>query len=599
MGTVSSLNPSQDTEDFCGFLYGVERGLAYLPTLNPTTGEFTQYFFKWPEQSQEISAHVLAHAKTHSVYISPALFSAPDSHKEYVRGSSVVWADFDGNAPTDDRLREANVPLPSFRIQSSISGRQHLYWKLDKFSTDVEYVEGINRAIAYSLEADPGGWDINQVLRPPGSFNHRRGAATFIASANAARFDTKQFTSLPVPKVNFDRTSFNALRIPKVKNVIHSVPWMANEIALLYKASPLNSTTNRNAPRYKILCKLAYLCAQEKKMDNAAIFAILKWVDARPKFRKFADRSDADMCYIRLIDYVRQKYPYESDEKKELDPRFMVYGFKSHISQVENMEWIVPGILGANSSVVVAGPSESGKTRLTMDWTINLALGLPFLAWDVPDRKPRKIMYVSAEMNPQENNEYFPNMGYSDEVQDLLEQNYQVLYVEGGLRLHNANDFEHFLRTVEHTNADGIFLDSASMVFSDNMSNEEEVKAAVSNLKQLREKLNKFVITIHHPRKNPPGVKSNNNVDDMHGAQVLINQATTAINIKRIRESEDSKLRVDVSFLKTRLGSGSSAAGFRAEMDEQFHFKRSVLGALPVAAQSRTQNGGSKKREMF
>lgn len=589
MGSVSSLNPSQDTEDFCGFLYGVERGLAYLPTLNPKDGSWEQFFFKWPEQKKEIIEHVRSHAKSHSVYISPALFSFEDSHKEYVAGSNVVWADFDGNAPSDETLRGQSIPLPSIRIQSSVVGRQHLYWKLEKFSTDIEAIEGINRAIAYKLEADPGGWDINQVLRPPGSYNHRRNAETVIASINSERYSHNLFGALPVPRVQFDRASFNALRIPRVKNVIHSVTWMSNELALLWKADP------GKAPRHKILCKLAYLCAEEKKLDNAGIFAILKWVDARPTFRKFADRSDADMSYIRLIDYVRQKFPYES-EKLEFDTRFKVYGFNTHINEVEKLEWIVPGILGKNSSVVVAGLSGSGKTRLVNSWALHLALGVPFLAWDMPDRIPRKILYVSAEMNREENNEYFPNYGYTDEIKAVLEENFKTLYVDGGLRFHNANDFEHFTRVVQFYDVDGIFIDSASMVFSDNMSNEEEVKASVQNLKFLREQLNKFTITIHHPRKNPPGVKASNSPDDMHGAQVLINQATTAINVKRILEPGETRLKMDISLLKTRLGAGSAAAGFRAEMEDNFHFRRSVLGELPVAAQTKNE---SKKRDAF
>lgn len=595
MGTVSNLNPAQDTEVFCGFLYGVERGLAYLPTLDPNTGAWEKYYFKWPEQRKDIVAHVQEYQATRSVYISPALFSVEDSHKENVRGSNVVWADFDGNAPTDQFLKDKNVPRPSLRVQSSVSGHQHLYWHLEKFSTDISAIEGINRALAYALGADPGGWDINQVLRPPGSFNHKRDAPTVIKSASEERFPQDSFSLVPVPQVKFDRTAYSALKIPNPINAMHTVTWLPSELAVIHMRELKNG-----ARRHKILCKAAYLCA-EKGLDNAQIYSIVRWIDSRPNFKKFSERSDAEMCYIRLIDYVRQTVPYKDDTKPVIDSRFKLYGFNTHISSISTLKWIVPGILAHNSFVLLAGQSGSGKTRLGNDWMLHLALGLPFLAWDLPDKQPRKILYVSAEMNEEENNEYFNGYGYSDAVKLILEEQFQTLYVEGGIRFNNANDFEHFTRIVESVNPDGIFLDSASMSLSSNMSDEEAVKESISNIKSMREEMGKFFVTIHHPRKNPPGVKSTgNNPDDLYGTQALINQSTTAINIKRMENPDDPKrLTMDIGITKARLGSG--AAAFRAEMGDDFHFYRPTIAALPVSTRVNVKdsNNPNKKRDTF
>ena len=59
------------------------------------------------------------------------------------------------------------LPVPSLRITSSKARHEHVYWRLEEFCTDIEFIENINRSLAYRLKADTSGWDVGQVLRPP------------------------------------------------------------------------------------------------------------------------------------------------------------------------------------------------------------------------------------------------------------------------------------------------------------------------------------------------------------------------------------------------------------------------------------------------
>jgi hypothetical protein len=144
MGTVRNLNPAKDLEDFCDFLYGTESGYVRMPIKNEETGEWSEAFhFEWPNEKLLIIDHVERYSSAHNVYISPALFSEPSGKIDFVKGSNVAWAEFDGSLPTVDQMQESNVPEPTIRIRSSVPGREHWYWRYDDFQTDLSVIQEI------------------------------------------------------------------------------------------------------------------------------------------------------------------------------------------------------------------------------------------------------------------------------------------------------------------------------------------------------------------------------------------------------------------------------------------------------------------------
>lgn len=168
--------------DFFDYIWGPDKLLddkplfVYLPVHHAPFGkqDWQPYFFEWPRQRAGIVRHCLKFSAIgDNVYYSPALYTIPRPKKENVFGSWVLWVDFDGNAPKD--WSTLDVPEPTLRVQSSVEGHEHCYWALSEFLTDLSKLEDRNRAIARTLRADSSGWDANQILRPPGTMNHRRG----------------------------------------------------------------------------------------------------------------------------------------------------------------------------------------------------------------------------------------------------------------------------------------------------------------------------------------------------------------------------------------------------------------------------------------
>lgn len=162
-----------DIEKFFEFLYGDEKGFVYMPTNLAGTHIFTKHVLHYPRQlSQMITLIRRGNATKTNTFYTPALLERSEVSKENVKLSNVLWVDFDGNAPTI--WPEHGVPTPSLRIQSSLVGHEHCYWRLNTPITDVSVLEERNRALTYTLSGDAGGWDSIQILRPLGSMNFKR-----------------------------------------------------------------------------------------------------------------------------------------------------------------------------------------------------------------------------------------------------------------------------------------------------------------------------------------------------------------------------------------------------------------------------------------
>jgi hypothetical protein len=161
--------------EFFDYIWGDTEGFVYLPIQPDPYGptDWQGFMFQWPKQRAGVVRHVLRHAATKAnVFYSPAVFKAASPKKEAVLGSWVLWVDFDGNAPESWETLE--IPYPSLRVQSSLPGHEHVYWKLEEFLDDIPVLEDRNRSIAYMLKADTSGWDADQILRPIHTINRKR-----------------------------------------------------------------------------------------------------------------------------------------------------------------------------------------------------------------------------------------------------------------------------------------------------------------------------------------------------------------------------------------------------------------------------------------
>jgi KaiC/GvpD/RAD55 family RecA-like ATPase len=597
MGTVRSLNPTQGLGEFLSFLYGEEEGYVHVPIKNPETDKYEyDFFFKWPAQRQDIIEHVARHSKSVEVYITPGMFKTQSSSVAESHGSYVAWCDFDGNVPSLEELKELHVPMPTLRVQSSVPGREHWYWRYDQFNNDIAAAQGINKAICYAFGAD-FAWDMGHSLRPVGSINHKRGGVpVVIKSHNTTSYRIEDFGEIPIPQDSYNVEQFRKEQIPNpLKTIMKRGPW-SDEAAELF-----NTYKIAEGNRSSALTKFAYLCL-EHGLDNSEAYSLVQWVDKR--WRKFADRYNKEKYYVDLINYARQKVPYEGiKDVTVLADELKLYDWDEIVEYVDSTEWIIPGILPAKGKLFIVGRSGTGKTTLALGLTSHLALSKKHLNWESPSPEPKKILFLSLEMLVESLTEFWNplNQNFSTEEQSQLKKYFKTYASPEKIKFYKPESpmMGKFLRTLENHKPDVILVDSASFSLASNLSNQEEITKAIETLDQIQDRYDCSFIFIHHSRKEPPnhGYKEAD-LDDVFGSAFIAASASSIISLKPAKDYSDKNQIMDLKYLKVRFQGANE--GFSVVMDgERRIFNKPTAGALPPPRKSKEESSDDGNRSFF
>lgn len=160
---------------FFGAVFGDEAGYVFISTLDHVAKAAGQRYwfdraFAWPAQRDTILDFVRSEdARGCDVYFAVQLYGKPDARqKQLVRTCPSIWSDLDQAVPWKIE------PEPSVILETS-PGRYHGFWRAPAPLSPSE-AEDLSRRIAYAHHgagADLGGWDLTQVLRIPGTHNHK------------------------------------------------------------------------------------------------------------------------------------------------------------------------------------------------------------------------------------------------------------------------------------------------------------------------------------------------------------------------------------------------------------------------------------------
>jgi len=156
MRTVFFRRIFQDTEGF--LCISVKRN----------NGRFDERFFKYPDSIAGALEYIAESESYADVYYCTQLLVKPRRSKENIEFATIAWADLDYCKP--ERL----LVEPSITIESS-PGRYQALWCFEHPETGFD-AEQVSKRIAYFHRndgADISGWDLTQLLRVPGSTNHK------------------------------------------------------------------------------------------------------------------------------------------------------------------------------------------------------------------------------------------------------------------------------------------------------------------------------------------------------------------------------------------------------------------------------------------
>lgn len=530
MGTVHPLGvQSSELEQFFDFIYGDETGYVYSPTKNPVTDSFEQYFFQWPTEKSELTAHVRRYSATHEVYYGPALFRDCDASKESFMGTNVVWAEFDGVLPES----LVGVPEPSLKIQSSTIGHQHWYWKLESFIRDQSLVEDISQRLTYHLQADLSCWNANRVLRPPGTLHHESAKQTQLIRWDARSHSLVAFAELPeLPIKLLGIGDIHA--VPETLEVVLKYEFIDEAIELF------KTKTIPKGQRSSAITKMAHFC-MEMGMTNAETLSILYNVDDR--WGKFKNRNDRKERLLGLINYTRARHPVDVVER-DAESIFKIYTYQEFISTELKIEWVIPNLVHRKGLICISGPPDVGKSQVSLRFAEKIAKGEKFLNWQASG--PMKTIFVSMEMAHEELLYMLESMQIKGS--DLLHENMNIMPLGASMKLNNKVAQGELNKVIEKVQPQGIIIDSFGVAVGDDINSEKIIFDTLDYVhRTLRLEYGMFVWFIHHPRKEQIGNKKPNKLDDLYGSRYFGAAVSTAIGLWK------SGSDIDVDCLKLRL----------------------------------------------
>lgn len=603
----NDVSPTEGLKEFFRYIWGDTEGYAYLPTkrMNGDQVEWKKVFYQWPLHEKNIVNHVLmSSAQGTDVYYAPALFKKPGAaDKDNIQSVSVVWCDFDGNAPetwTPDAPSEgatepspglSDLPAPSLRVQTSTDGHQHVYWKLDRNVTDIQDIvdiENINRSITYSLRADSSGWDVSQVLRPPYTTNYKHDLPVTVANISDNRFPVGVFKTLP-PVVELVSNSIDVSDLPSLEPIIAKYPWDDKTFEMFMSANI------EHGRRSDALMRLGYFCCEVGMSDREA-YAVLENADSR--WKKFVNRTDRKKRLVDIVNRARTKHPLSVNSdtfaglvgaKTEVNTQ-SVYNYQDFLDSEVKVEWIIQGLMPKGGFGLIASAPGVGKTQLTLQLAIAEALGLEFLTYEIS--KPQKVIFFSMEMDHMSLKLFMETISkhYSEEHQAVLQKNFFVVPIGEALYLNRPEAKQFILTILDEIQPDGIIFDSLSKLIPGTMDKEnaDKMNAFYAGL---RARYGCHIWTIHHNRKPNGDNKRPTSQADIYGEVFFTTDMATIMTLWR--DDSMQKNHIEMNVVKVRFSAEPDPVIL--ERDENLHFK--IVEVTPKTLTENVLKNFKKEKE--
>src|SRR6478609_5619547 len=456
MSLTSDESPTEGLSKFFNVIWGEVEGFVYLPTLDRKSNEWHKVFFPWPSYEKAVIQHVLSGtARGLDVYYSPAIYKGEGPTKpgrpvkENIKGSNVIWVEFDGNAEDYQTLLGQSdgdgtggpqtgaqrVPEPTVRVQSSLDGHEHVYWRVDEFMEGYKSWEDKNRSITYTLRSDTSGWDATQILRPPYTQNYKRDRPVTVITQDGPVYKREAFDHLsPPPQIVTENIVIDEL--PSVESVIAKYPWDEEHFKMFM--DPVIEEGKRSSA----LMRMGYFCI-ETGMSDTETYAILYNADER--WGKYKGRADQKRRLVDIIDRARQKHPRPTADltfqgllnsaQREETGRLLTYSFSDFLNSDVKVEWAIEDFLEINGLGMIAAMPGVGKTQVALQLGMKAALGQDFLKWKMP--RQHKIAMLSPEMSHVGMKIFITTIarGYTTEEHTILNERFFIVPIGESIAL--------------------------------------------------------------------------------------------------------------------------------------------------------------------
>jgi AAA domain/RepB DNA-primase N-terminal domain len=375
--------------DLCSLAWAEQSGFVFLAVRDPTkdkqdSGYWRDIKFKWPDDRVDIDA-ILNKAKSSEkdVYWCPNVFTEPHRSRDSIADIATLYADLDTVNPRD--LPEELYPTAAWRTSP---GRWQAMWSLDR-AIDSNTQSQLNQRLTYAVGADKGGWDLTQVLRVPGTHNHKypEQPTVQLLWVNGHQLNPiKLINDLPaIEAIEIDRTPIQ--EVPDQSFVLsrHRVGVQAKK---LIRAK--HPSGDRSAVLWQLECLLA-----EAGLTAEEIVGVV-----RPTvWNKFADRRD-ELKQLssearKAIDRTEAVQDTDHSDALEVVEDLALVSAPAFNADHAYIKWMVADVWGDGEVGFISGHPKSYKSWLAIDLAISVASETLFLG--VFKTRQRNVLLIQEE----------------------------------------------------------------------------------------------------------------------------------------------------------------------------------------------------------
>lgn len=325
------------------------------------------HYFKTPLSADQLEDFFQQYdTHRYDLYFCPHAFREARRKKEFAVPTKYLWSDLDNANPNMIK------PKPQIAWNSS-PNRFACLWMLDH-TPSLEETEKLNKQLAYSVGADHGGWDITQVLRIPGTRNHK-------------------YPDAPYGKLLWHKeVPYESIEITQQTDID------ASDILRKYNLSPFTIKRTfseaKEGSRSEVLWKLENELI-ERGLSKEEVFIVIKdspW----NKFKKRESqlRREIDKAWDMHIHDDEEK-PKASKKKKEEEPQKQLTLLNLDEVEPEVIEWLWYPYIPKGKLTMIEGDPGLGKSWLTMALASYISRGKALPYQMNPEKGP--VLILSAE----------------------------------------------------------------------------------------------------------------------------------------------------------------------------------------------------------
>lgn len=430
--------------------------------------------------------------KKEDIYFCPLPFSKNRRLAANVKPVNLLWSDLDDG---DEKKIRPTV------LWESSPGRHHALWFIDD-RLNAEDAARINRSITYKIGADKGGWDLSQVLRIPGTFNHKYQS---LPEVKLLHWDDKEYSVSGITQKAGHKEEVKV----EITDQLVDVSDILSSYRLSSKVLSLLQEEPEEGRRSDVIWYLENKL-HEVGMSPDEIIAVIK----ASSWNKYKGRGDEDERLRTELSKVIEKDIEVKKKKKEKAQGMRIETFSQVMSNLQSTPgWTVPGFWMRKSHGIVAGEPKSFKSTLVMDLALSIASDTPFLG-KYPVENPGSVVYIQNENAHWIMKDRFEKMtnskGLVGEVKKRGNNKLTVRFPQElpfyminqqGFMLTDEFHQEFLEETIVKLKPELIILDPLYLMFDGDIASAQELFPILQWLLELKNDLNTGVMMIHHWNK--------------------------------------------------------------------------------------------------